>query len=205
MIAIAKGLDRRALVTLFLIAILPSIARTEDDHVQSVPLGQGLRFSDLDGKSYSLKAPAESRALVVIFVTTDCPIANSYQPALARMYKEFQRKGFEFALVHEGPDQSIDQLRDYSKAYAVPFSVVMDADHSVARAAKATKTPEVFVFGRAGEIHYQGRIDNLHSAFGKKRAKATRDDLKIALTELESGQPVSLPKTEAVGCSIQLK
>ncbi len=185
---------------LFLILLLPNISRSADDSV-----GPELRFSDLNGKSYSLRAPAECRALVVIFVTTDCPIANSYQPALARMYQEFSSKGYEFALVHEGPDQSIDQLKDHSKAFAVPFSVAMDVDHSVARAAKATKTPEVFVFGRAGEIHYQGRIDNLHQAFGKKRTKATRDDLQIALMELESGKPISVPKTEAVGCSIQLK
>ena len=197
---LSQGSDRLTWSVLFLILLLPNISRATDDSV-----GLGFRFSDINGKSYTLSAPAECQALVVIFVTTDCPIANSYQPALARMYQEFHKKGFEFALVHEGPDQSIDQLKEHSKEYAVPFSVVMDVDHSVARAVKATKTPEVFVFGKAGEVHYQGRIDNLHQALGKKRAKATRDDLQIALMELESGKPISVPKTEAVGCSIQLK
>ena len=190
---------------LLLIAILPQAAWTADEPVKTESPRQELQFTDLNDKSYTFKAPVGSRALVLIFVTTDCPIANSYQPALARLYDEFHRTGFEFVMVHEGLDQSIDKLKEHSKEYTVPFSVVMDGDHSIARRASATKTPEVFVFGLEGEICYQGRIDNLYQSFGKKRATATRDDLRIALTELDSGEPVSVPKTETVGCSIQLK
>ena len=189
----------------FLIAMLLQVAWSADEPVKTESSHHELRFTDLNDKSYTFKAPVGSRALVLIFVTTDCPIANSYQPTLARLYEEFHRTGFEFVMVHEGLDQSIDKLKQHSKEYAVPFSVVMDGDHSIARRASATKTPEVFVIGREGEVCYQGRIDNVYQAFGKKRATATRDDLRIALTELDSGESVSVPKTDAVGCSIQLK
>ena len=67
------------------------------------------------------------------------------------------------------------------------------------------RSPEVFVVGRDGAILYQGRIDNLYQGFGKKRATVTREDLRIALSELDSGKSVSISKTDAVGCSIQLK
>ncbi len=193
---------------LLLIAVLTNAARSSDDAdktVKRIPFGKELRFADMQGKSYSLNAPMGSRALVLIFVTTDCPIANSYQPTLSKLHQEYQKKGFEFAIVHEGPEQSIDKLKGHAKEYVVPFAVVMDVDHSIAKAAGAVKTPEVFIFGQEGEIHYQGRIDNLHQEFGKKRATATREDLRIALSEIELGKPVSVPKTEAVGCSIQLK
>ena len=66
----------------------------------------------------------------------------------------------------------------------------------------ATKSPEVVVVGRDGKVEYQGRIDDLHQGFGKKRATVTREDLRIALNELDSGNRVSIPKTDAVGCSI---
>lgn len=81
----------------------------------------------------------------------------------------------------------------------------MDAEHSIARRAGATKTPEVFVFDGDGAILYQGRIDNLHQGFGKKRAAVSREDLRIALREMDSGASISVPRTETVGCSIQLK
>ncbi len=198
----------RTWFALFLIAVLTHASRSSDDTTQTakpIPIGHDLRFTDVHGKSYWLKAAKGQRALVLVFVTTDCPIANSYQPALSKMHQEFQKKGFEFAIVHEGPAQSIDKLKEHAKEFAIPLAVVMDSDHSIAKATGATKTPEVFVFGEEGEIQYQGRIDNLHQSFGKKRATATREDLRIALTEIELGQPVSVPKTEAVGCSIQLK
>ena len=63
----------------------------------------------------------------------------------------------------------------------------------------------MFVFGNDGAILYQGRIDDLHQGFGKKRAAVSREDLRIALRELDSGEIICVPKTEAVGCSIQLK
>ena len=195
------------LLCLLLVTANPTNSHSADDKptLPSSLFGDTPYFSDLDGKSYTLKAAIKQRALVLIFVTTDCPIANGYQPLLARLHKEFQNKGFEFALIHEGPNQTPEKLREHSAEYSVPFSVVMDAEHSIARRAGATKTPEVFVFDGDGAILYQGRIDNLHQGFGKKRAAVSREDLRIALREMDSGASISVPRTETVGCSIQLK
>ena len=170
----------------------------------TTPLSDDNEFNDLAGKSYSFKASPDRKALVLIFVTTDCPIANSYLPALTRLQQTFQKRGFEFAMVHEGPNQTAIKLENHAKDFDVPFSIVMDAKHLIAKRVGATKTPEAFVFGREGQVLYQGRIDDLHQAFGKKRSAATREDLRIALEEIEAGKNVSTNKTEAVGCSIPL-
>ena len=193
------------LLQVLLITATPTIAQCSDVTSPPSQVHEKLEFADLDGKSHSLKASASHRALVLIFVTTDCPIANSYQPSLARLYKEFQPKGFEFVLIHEGPNQSPKELKVHSEEYAVPFSIAMDAEHIIAQRVGATKTPEVFVMGGDGAILYQGRIDNLHQGFGKKRASVTREDLRIALCEFDCGKTIGIPKTDAVGCSIQLK
>lgn len=193
------------LFALLLISLIPAFARISDENSSSTQARGLVKFTDVGGKSYSLQASPERMALVLIFVTTDCPIANSYQPLLARLHKEFQNRGFEFLLIHEGPDQTPEKLKEHAKDYAVLFPVVMDADHAIARQVGATKTPEVFVIGRDGALVYQGRIDDLHQGFGKKRAAATRDDLRLALRELDAGTSISIPKTEAVGCSIPLK
>ncbi len=200
-----RSTKHSAFFLLLLIMVVPALAGSADETSKS-PQTQGkLKFSDIEGKSYAIKSSANLKALVLIFVTTDCPIANSYQPLLARLHKEFQNRGFEFVLIHEGPDQTPEKLKEHSKDYAVPFSVVMDADHAIARQVGATKTPEVFVFAKDGAILYQGRVDDLHQGFGKKRAAVTREDLRIALRELDAGEDIRVPKTEAVGCSIPLK
>ena len=210
-------------ISLLLATFVTTNAKCSDNTAKPSLVSEKLGFSDVEGKSYTFearqeprtpdeiasnskrKASAERKALVLIFVTTDCPIANSYQPLLARLHKEFQSKGFEFVLIHEGPNQSPNKLKEHAKEYSVPFSIVMDAEHAIARKVGATITPEVFVVGPDGAILYQGRIDNLYQGFGKKRATVTREDLRIALSELDSGKSVSITKTDAVGCLIQLK
>ena len=47
---------------------------------------------------------------------------------------------------------------------------------------------------------YQGRIDNLFVAIGKRRKKATTFDLKEVLKGIVSGQQLPYRKTAAIGC-----
>ncbi len=162
-------------------------------------------FVDVHGKKVSTRDLSNHQAMVLAFVTTDCPIANSYQPALARMYQEFQKKGFVFVLVHEGPEQAKETIENHTREYAVPFFVALDPEHSIAHKFGAKTTPEVCVLNKKGERLYLGRIDDLHQGFGKKRFAATREDLKIALMEIASGAQVSVPTTTAVGCLIPSK
>jgi len=192
------------LIVFTAVFIGPSLVCYADDSSKSTRVRDELRFGDLNGKSYTLKASSDKTALVLIFVTADCPIANSYQPMLTRLCKDFQGKGFEFVLVHEGIEQSSTKLKEHATEYSIECAVAMDSKNKIAHRVGATRTPEAFVFSCDGDILYQGRIDDLYQGFGKKRVTATRDDLRIALTEIESGKTVSVPKTEAVGCSIPL-
>lgn len=64
----------------------------------------------------------------------------------------------------------------------------------------ATRSPEAFVLCR-GRIVYQGRIDD-QFAVGVRKSKPTRDDLAMAIREVLAGQPVTVPRTLAVGCAI---
>ena len=77
------------LFALLLISLIPAFARISDENSSSTQARGLVKFTDVGGKSYSLQASPERMALVLIFVTTDCPIANSYQPMLARLHKEF--------------------------------------------------------------------------------------------------------------------
>ena len=176
-----------------------------DDTIDSNRSPLPFEFVDVLGKKVSTRDLSNNQAMVLVFVTTDCPIANSYQPALARMYQEFQKKGFVFVLVHEGPEQATETIENHTREYAVPFFVALDPKHSIAQKFGATTTPEVCVLNKKGERLYLGRIDDLHQGFGKKRFAATREDLKIALMEIASGAEVSVPTTKAVGCLIPSK
>jgi peroxiredoxin len=188
-------------IVLIIISCISAITFAADDS-DSLPALDRIEFTDVDGKRHSFDSRVDQRALVLVFVTTDCPIANSYQPLLAKLHHDFKGKEIQFLMVHEGPDQSPAKLRLHAKEYGVVFPIVMDADHAIARKLDAKKTPEAVVIGNNGRVVYQGRIDDLHQGFGKKRSVVTREDLRIALNEMDAGKSISVPKTNAVGCSI---
>lgn len=188
-------------IVIIVISFLSALAFASDDFDLLRVLDR-FEFTDVDGKTHSFDSQVDQRALVFVFVTTDCPIANSYQPLLAKLQQEYKSKGFQFVMVHEGPGQTLEKLRTHAKEFGVDFPMVMDADHAIARRLDAKKTPEAVVVGHSGKVLYQGRIDDLHQGFGKKRTAVTREDLRIALNELDAGKSISVPKTEAVGCSI---
>lgn len=81
--------------------------------------------------------------------------------------------------------------------------VVIGTDQSIARRAGATVTPQAFVFARNQKRPvYQGRIDNLYGAYGKKRKVATTHELADALEAVVAGRAVRITKTMPVGCFI---
>ena len=63
----------------------------------------------------------------------------------------------------------------------------------------ASRTPEVFLFNRKGELVYKGAIDdNPQDPGGVKRTH-----LKEAINELTQGRPVSIKETRSIGCGIK--
>ena len=47
-----------------------------------------------------------------------------------------------------------------------------------------------------------GRIDDIYTELGKRRAEPSKRDLRDALTAVLKGQPVAESRTKAIGCFI---
>ncbi len=146
------------------------------------------------GRSTTYK---DKKAIVVVFVGTECPLANLYVPTLIELHKEYADQG------RAVPGHQLQQpghVRPIVSAHAqerdVPFPVLKDFDQKVADAFGAKRTPEVFLLDADRVIRYHGRIDDQYG-IGYRREKPTRRDLKSALDELLAGKPITTPKTEA--------
>lgn len=164
-----------------------------------------LAIQDLDGKTHTLWSDQTTKATVVVFVDTDCPIANSYQPLLRRLAREYAGKGVAFFQVHPDPDLQVGNARQHVKDFAITVPVAIDHDQSLTKKLKATTTPEVFVLTRDGKTAYRGRIDNSYSTFGKRRPEPTENNLKDALDAVLAGKKIAIPVTKPVGCLIFLE
>jgi len=165
-------------------------------------LGASLTIHDVNGVSRSPLKPV-GKASVLFFVTSDCPISNSYAPEIQRICSEYAPKQVSCSLVYVDPDLTMADVKKHVKEFGYSgIPAILDSTQKLVQAAGATVTPETAVIGASGQVLYRGRIDNVYAALGKRRPAATEHDLRKALDETLSGKPVSVPQTKAIGCYI---
>lgn len=143
-----------------------------------------------------------SRARVLLFVRTDCPITNRYAPELQRIAQEFEGRGVRFYLVYPDATETTSAIREHIAQYHFPGEPVRDPQHTLVRRARASVAPEAAVFDQAGKLMYHGRIDDRYVDIGKARPAAQTHDLENAITAVLAGKPVPQAETHAVGCSL---
>ncbi|MBL8890868.1 MAG: redoxin domain-containing protein [Planctomycetaceae bacterium] len=161
------------------------------------------KLTDIDGKQHVPFDDPTTLAVVLVFISTDCPIANAYQPELKKLSQKFIAQGIRWFMIHPDPDTTPERAAEHAKQFEISVPIVVDHNQSIARSVGARVTPEVHVYVKANEeAVYQGRINDLYATYGKKRVAATTHDLADALTATVDGQPVAVRKTEPVGCFI---
>jgi len=144
----------------------------------------------------------DAKALVFVFISNECPIANRYAPEIERLHKRYASNQIAFILVHSDPAETQQAIDKHTRDYSYTCAVVRDTDQRLARKAGVTVTPEAVVFLPDGKRIYRGRIDNRFEAFGKARPEPTQRDLQAALDAIVQGKPVRKSETRAIGCYI---
>jgi hypothetical protein len=157
---------------------------------------------DLDGRAVDPLA-IEGRASVLVFVRTDCPIANRYAPEIRRLQEAFAARGVELWLVYADAAEPIEAIRAHLRAFDLPLRALRDPAHVLVRKAGARVTPEAALFVPAAggaRLAYRGRIDDRYLAFDRMRPAPTTHDLEDALEAVLAGRAVPKETTPAVGC-----
>jgi len=157
---------------------------------------------DLAGHTLDPFTDADAKAIVCIFISTDCPISNRYAPEIRRVEEEFARTGVRFWLVYADADTSAEAIRKHIKEYRLPQQALRDPRQTLVRLAQARVTPEGAVFLPGRRLVYHGRIDNRYADLGKERPEATQHDLEEVLKAIVQGKPVPYSTAKAVGCYI---
>ena len=159
---------------------------------------------DTDGVVHRQNDWAKSKAVVIFFTTTDCPLSNNYVPEMNRIQKAYADRSVSFYAVQTDTTISDVEVRRHAKDFGFAFPVLFDPQQMLIRMAGATVTPEVAVLSATGEVLYLGRIDNRIEDFDKRRTVTTEFDLKDVLDSILAGKAVARPRTTAVGCGINM-
>lgn len=155
---------------------------------------------DLAGKVVDPFEQTAGKALVLIYVRTDCPISNRYAPTVKDLGKKYAGKAV-FLLVYPDKTETPAAIEKHLKEYGYSFEPVRDPQHELVKMGKVEITPEVAVFNAQRELIYHGRIDNWYKDFGRARPAPTTHELDEALKSALNGSPAPA-SVGGVGCYI---
>jgi peroxiredoxin len=141
-------------------------------------------------------------AVVLFFVSTDCPVANSYVPEMNRIRDAYAPRGVLFFAVQTDTTAPDAAVARYAADYRYSFPMLLDPHEALVRMVGATVVPQAAIVAADGRRLYLGRIDNRVEDFGKQRYQATEADLREALNAVLAGKQPPRATTKSIGCAI---
>ncbi len=159
----------------------------------------------LSGRAAPERSPLESGAafVVLIFVSSECPISNKLAPEMERLHRKFSTNGVLVATVYPNPSDTAEKVAVHRREFLLTAPFIRDAGHKLVKAARVTVTPEAAIFDAKRSLVYRGRVTDQFLALGKGRPQPSRHDLDEAIAALLAGRQPASAHLEAVGCVIQ--
>jgi Peroxiredoxin len=162
------------------------------------------KLPSTEGKEYSLSDFDKFKYLVIFFTCNHCPYVIGSDETTRATAEKFSKKGVGFAGINSNsentyPEDSFPNMVERMKKNKFPWVYLYDKPQEVAKAYGALRTPHFYVFDEVRKLVYTGRgVDNPRDS-----SKVTINNLDIALEELTSGKPVSVPVTNPIGCNVK--
>ncbi|MBN1132921.1 MAG: thioredoxin family protein [Bacteroidales bacterium] len=157
-----------------------------------------------DGRHYGLSDFSEADFLVIFFTCNHCPYVLGSDEVTRASALRFADRGVRFVGINSNSEHTyeidgFDYMVKRMEEHRFPWVYLRDESQEVALAYGALRTPHFYVFDKDRKLVYTGRgVDNPRDA-----SKITVNDLDRALEELTSGQPVSVPVTNPIGCNVK--
>jgi peroxiredoxin len=160
---------------------------------------ENFSLNDYTGKKVALSDFKDSKAIVLMFIATQCPVSNAYNERYNELYKDYKGKKVAIVAINSNKAESADDIKEHAKEHNFEFPILKDVNNVIADKLDAQRTPEIYVLNPSSmEVLYHGRIDDSQRESGIKS-----NDLRTALDEVLAGKSVSVKETKAFGCSIK--
>ncbi len=194
-------LKKIVLIPFLCVVVLLSIALLPNNFSSSFDSGdkfESFTLTDYEGNKHSLSDYTESKAIVIMFIATKCPVSNDYNSRMEKVFNDYKDKEVTFLGINSNKAEDISEIKIHAKDNELTFTILKDEKNIIADKFEASYTPEIFVLSNDFELLYHGRIDD-----SRRESEVKATDLRNALDEILSGQSVSKPETKAFGCTIK--
>ena len=162
------------------------------------------RLPSTEGREYNLSDFKDYPFLVIFFTCNHCPYVIGSDEVTRATAEKYSSSGVAFVGINSNsentyPEDSFPNMVERMKKHKFPWKYLYDRDQSVAMKYGALRTPHFYVFNEKRELMYTGRgVDS-----PRDTSRMTINNLDIVLGELTSGKPVTVAKTNPIGCNVK--
>jgi peroxiredoxin len=162
------------------------------------------RLMGTDNTYYTLDDFKDARGIVVFFTCNHCPYVLGSDEITRETAAKYKDKSIVFVGINSNsartyPEDGFTHMVTRMKENKFPWIYLRDESQVVAKEYGALRTPHFFLFDENRKLIYTGRgVDN-----PKDTSRMTVNDLDKALDEFCSGNPVSITKTNPIGCNVK--
>src|SRR5436190_10295787 len=88
---------------------------------------------DTQGVVHGASEWAGKKAVVLYFITVDCPVGNSYVPEVNRLREAYAGRGVAFYAVQADPTVAEATVAKYARDYRYTFPLLLDSTQILVR------------------------------------------------------------------------
>jgi peroxiredoxin len=177
---------------------------TESTMVKLGSDAPSFNLPDINGDNISLDF-FEAETLVVIFTCNHCPYAKAVEDRLVNLGNDYKGRT-DFVLISSNdienyPADSPEKMAEKAKDKNYPFPYLFDETQEIAKAYSAVCTPDIFLYNKDRKLEYRGRLDDNW----QNPQSVTREELKMAIDAVLSGNKIEFDQIPSMGCNIKWK
>jgi peroxiredoxin len=189
---------------------LPLLAVAAPGVSQAAP-APAFAVKDADSQTRSL-AEFKGKTIVLEWVNEGCPyVKKHYSGNMQGLQQAAAADGVVWLSVASSAPGKQGHFADGAAARkwmnangAKPTAMLLDSDGIMGNAYKAKTTPHMFVIDPAGDIVYQGAIDDKPTA-KVDDIRTAKNLVAAALADVKAGRKVAIPFKQPYGCSVKYK
>ncbi len=190
---------RKFITSFGLIFVLAAFSLAAEKPVKIDEKVKEWSLKDTENKTHCLKTLSkEKKAVVLIFLATQCPAMDEYVERINTLVKDYKEKNVQFVGIHSNKYETVEKIKKYREKHNFEFPILKDPDNNIADYFQARRTPEVFLIDTEKMLRYRGAIDD-------SRNTPKTHYLKNVLELVLDGKtiPDKQKKTRAIGCTIK--
>jgi peroxiredoxin len=161
-------------------------------------------LKNYDGSEVKL-ADYKGKIIVLEWFNYECPFSRyNYDKtsAVNDLVNKYKDKNIVWLSINSTGHQETEKNKEFAEKNKVLHPILDDSTGTIGKAYGAKTTPHIFIIDTAGNITYEGALDN--APLGKvPEGEKLVNYADKALEELTAGKSVTTATTKPYGCSVK--